>query len=42
MEDAIRYIQGPKTQLADPHGIYVDAGRNEQEEFVDNILLSPS
>ena len=28
-EDAVRFIQGPKTQLADPHGIYVDIERNE-------------
>ena len=28
-DDAVRYIQGPKTQLADPHGIYADAERNE-------------
>ncbi len=25
----LRYIQGPKTALADPHGIYADVGRNE-------------
>ncbi len=24
-----RYIQGPKTQLADPHGIFVDVEKNE-------------
>jgi DNA-binding beta-propeller fold protein YncE len=28
-EDPLRYIQGSKTELADPHGIYVDAERNE-------------
>lgn len=28
-EDPLRYIQGPNTELADPHGIYVDAERNE-------------
>ncbi len=28
-DDAVRYIQGPNTQLADPHGIYADAERNE-------------
>lgn len=28
-EDAVRFIQGPRTQLADPHGIYAEAGRNE-------------
>jgi DNA-binding beta-propeller fold protein YncE len=27
--DPERFIQGPKTELADPHGIYVDAERNE-------------
>lgn len=28
-DDAVRYIQGPKTGLADPHGIYVDVEKNE-------------
>ncbi len=28
-DDPVRYIQGPKTELASPHGIYVDAERNE-------------
>lgn len=28
-EDPLRYIQGPNTGLADPHGIYVDNQRNE-------------
>jgi DNA-binding beta-propeller fold protein YncE len=28
-EEPRRYIQGPKTGLADPHGIYVDAETNE-------------
>lgn len=28
-EEAKRYIQGPKTGLADPHGVYVDDARNE-------------
>ena len=28
-EDPVRFIQGPNTGLADPHGIYVDADRNE-------------
>ena len=28
-DDAVRFIQGPQTQLADPHGIYVDESRNE-------------
>lgn len=28
-DDAVRFIQGPKTQLADPHGIYVDEQRRE-------------
>ncbi|MBI2816077.1 MAG: hypothetical protein HYX72_03970 [Acidobacteria bacterium] len=33
-EDPLRYIQGPRTGLADPHGIYVD---NEKREiFVTN------
>ncbi|MBI3939199.1 MAG: hypothetical protein HY315_00055 [Acidobacteria bacterium] len=33
-DDAVRYIQGDKTGLADPHGIYVD---NEKDEiFVAN------
>src|SRR5262249_60866373 len=27
--DSLRYIQGPKTGLADPHGIYVDSESNE-------------
>ena len=27
--DVLRYVQGPDTGLADPHGIYVDAERNE-------------
>ena len=29
MSDPIRFIQGPKTQLSDPHGVYVDVDRNE-------------
>src|SRR5437899_2828573 len=28
-DDPLRIIQGPNTSLADPHGIYVDAERNE-------------
>jgi DNA-binding beta-propeller fold protein YncE len=28
-DDAVRFIQGPKTELADPHGIYVDLDTNE-------------
>ncbi|PYS03666.1 MAG: hypothetical protein DMG15_19430 [Acidobacteria bacterium] len=28
-DDPLRIIQGPNTSLADPHGIYVDADRNE-------------
>ena len=28
-DEALRYIQGPKTGLADPHGIYVDSDVNE-------------
>ena len=28
-DDAVRFIQGPRTELADPHGIYVDETRNE-------------
>ena len=28
-EEPIRYIQGPNTGLADPHGIYVDSDKNE-------------
>jgi len=28
-EEARRYIQGPRTELADPHGIYVDSETNE-------------
>jgi DNA-binding beta-propeller fold protein YncE len=28
-DEATRFIQGPKTQMADPHGIFVDEGRNE-------------
>lgn len=28
-EDAARFIQGPRTHLADPHGIYVNVERNE-------------
>lgn len=28
-EEAKRYIQGPKTMLADPHGIYVDSDSDE-------------
>ena len=28
-EDPLRFIQGPKTMLADPHGIYVDNEKNE-------------
>lgn len=28
-DDPVRYIQGPKTGLADPHGIYVDPNKNE-------------
>ncbi len=28
-EEPRRYIQGPRTGLADPHGIYVDSERNE-------------
>jgi DNA-binding beta-propeller fold protein YncE len=28
-EEPRRYIQGPKTRLADPHGIYVDGETNE-------------
>lgn len=28
-DDVVRFIQGPNTQLADPHGIYADAERNE-------------
>lgn len=28
-DDPLRIIQGPNTALADPHGIYVDAERNE-------------
>jgi len=28
-DDAVRFIQGPRTQLADPHGIYVEDTRNE-------------
>jgi DNA-binding beta-propeller fold protein YncE len=28
-DDAIRFIQGPKTKLADPHGIYADIDKNE-------------
>jgi DNA-binding beta-propeller fold protein YncE len=28
-DDALRYIQGAKTGLADPHGIYVDSESNE-------------
>ena len=28
-DDSLRYIQGPKTGLADPHGIYVDSESNE-------------
>ncbi len=28
-DDPLRFIQGPKTMLADPHGIYVDSDRNE-------------
>ena len=28
-EEAKRFIQGPKTGLADPHGVYVDAEMNE-------------
>jgi len=28
-DDPLRYIQGPKTELADPHGIYVDVEKNE-------------
>ncbi|MBI3939639.1 MAG: hypothetical protein HY315_02285, partial [Acidobacteria bacterium] len=29
MDESVRWIQGPKTQLADPHGIYVDIEKNE-------------
>jgi DNA-binding beta-propeller fold protein YncE len=28
-EEAKRYIQGPRTELADPHGVFVDPERNE-------------
>ena len=28
-EDPVRYIQGPNTEMADPHGIVVDSERNE-------------
>lgn len=28
-EDPLRFIQGPNTQLADPHGIFVDEPRDE-------------
>ncbi|MBI3940752.1 MAG: hypothetical protein HY315_07945 [Acidobacteria bacterium] len=28
-DSPLRYVQGPNTELADPHGIYVDSGKNE-------------
>jgi DNA-binding beta-propeller fold protein YncE len=28
-DDPLRYIQGPRTELADPHGVFVDAARAE-------------
>lgn len=28
-DDPVRFIQGPSTELADPHGIYVDDDKNE-------------
>jgi len=28
-DEPLRYIQGPSTQLADPHGVYVDSEANE-------------
>lgn len=28
-DEPLRYIQGPRTELADPHGIFVDEERNE-------------
>ncbi len=33
-DEPLRYIQGPRTELADPHGIYVDDEKNEV--FVSN------
>lgn len=29
MDEPVRWIQGPKTQLADPHGIFVNVEKNE-------------